>query len=70
MTLVGTDISRGLHWGVDATEEQRVWVLDLPQVDGGNLVILADVCCGVTREEQLSAAQQVVESINFEDSAT
>jgi hypothetical protein len=65
MTLVGTEISRGLHWGTDATEEQRVWVLDLPQVDGGNMVIMADVCCGVSREEQLNAAQQVVESITF-----
>jgi hypothetical protein len=66
MTLVGTSISRGLHWGIDATEEQRVWVLDLPQVDGGNIVIMADACCGVTPDEQLSAAQQVVESFTFQ----
>jgi hypothetical protein len=66
MTLVGTEISRGLHWGIDATEEQRIWLLDLPEVSGGNVVILADACSGVAPADQLTAAQQVVDSITFE----
>jgi hypothetical protein len=66
MTLVGTDMSRGLHWGADQTEEQRVWVLDHPPVSSqSNLVIMADVCCGVSKEEQLEAAAPVVKSFVF-----
>lgn len=67
MTLVGTEISRGLHWGIGTTEEQRIWFLDLPQSSGGNIVIMADACCGVTPADQIDAAQQVVESMTFED---
>lgn len=68
MTVVGSDISRGLHWGVDETSADRIWVLDLPPATGSNIVIMADACCGVSKDEQWAAAQTVVESFEFDTS--
>lgn len=66
MTVVGSEISRGLHWGVDPNAPERLWILDLPS--GGNVVILADACCGVSKDEQWEAAQTVVESFELDTS--
>jgi hypothetical protein len=66
MTLVGTDISKTFHWGNDATWSDRLWILDLPSVENGNIVVVGTVCCGVEREDQLNAVQAVVASFEFE----
>ncbi|WP_062203677.1 hypothetical protein [Demequina salsinemoris] len=65
MTLVGSELSAGVHWNVDANESNRVWVLDLPEVEGGNIVLVGSVCCGVNSDEQLAAEQEVVDSLSF-----
>lgn len=62
-TLIGTEISRGVYWGVAPGSEQRVWILDLP--DGGNIAINAEVCCGADWDEQLDAVGDVVASFEF-----
>ncbi len=65
-TLIGGDISQDLFWGIDATEHQRYWFLDLPGADGGNIVIMADVCCGVDPADQFAAVREVVDSMVFD----
>lgn len=59
MTLVGSGLSQGVHWGVDARWDDRICVLDLPTVDDGNIVVVGSVCCGVDRDDQLNAVQGV-----------
>lgn len=44
MTTVGTEISRGVHWGTDANDSQRMYLLDLS--DGGNIAIVVEVGFG------------------------
>lgn len=62
-TLIGTELSRGVYWGVAAGSEQRVWILDLP--GSGNVAINAEVCCGADWDEQLAAVADVLESFVF-----
>ncbi|MFB7892172.1 hypothetical protein ACFC1I_08235 [Microbacterium sp. NPDC056044] len=70
MTLVGTDISKTFHWGNDAEWSDRLWVLDLPSVENGNIVIVGTICCGVDRQDQLDAVQEVVDSFEFDTGET
>ena len=44
MTVVGTEISSGVHWGTDANDSQRMYLLDVP--DGGNIAIVVEVGFG------------------------
>ena len=66
MTLVGTDISAGVHWGTDKSSAQRYYLLDLGK-DGadGNIAITVEVCCGAQWEERVKAVTPVVESFVF-----
>lgn len=68
MTLVGSELSRGVHWGNDSSSEDRLWILDLPNVENGNIVIVGTVCCGADRDDQLEAVQGVVDSFSFDTS--
>jgi hypothetical protein len=67
MTLVGSQISAGVHWGTDASSSQRYYVLDIGQ-DGvaGNIAITVEVCCGVQFDDRMAAATPVVESFTFD----
>jgi hypothetical protein len=65
-TVVGSSISSGLFWGVDPMTMDRMWVLDLPSVADGNIVVIAEVCCGVDPADQLEADQQVVDTFLFD----
>ena len=66
MTIVGSAISSDVYWGVERTRMQRMWVLDLPSVKDGNIVLMGDVCCGVDQDDQLGADKQVVDSVSFD----
>jgi hypothetical protein len=67
MTLVGTEISEGVHWGTDAGSEQRYYVLDIGE-DGidGNIAIAVEVCCGVEFDDRMAAATPVIETFMFD----
>ena len=67
MTLVGTDISAGVHWGTDKSSAQRYYLLDLGE-DGadGNIAITVEVCCGAQWDERMAAVTPVVESFVFD----
>lgn len=67
MTIIGSPpLSSGVLWGPDLTRMQRMWFLDLPSVEDGNIVVMGDVCCGVDQDDQLEADQQVVDSLSFD----
>jgi hypothetical protein len=67
MTIIGSPpLSSGVLWGPDRTSMQRMWFLDLPSVEDGNIVVMGEVCCGVDQEEQLEADQHVVDSLAFD----
>jgi hypothetical protein len=65
-TVVGSSISSGFLWGVDPVTMDRMWVLDLPSVANGNIVVVAEVCCGVDQGDQLRADQQVIDTFAFD----
>jgi hypothetical protein len=63
-TLVGSGISDGVAWDVSPTDSQRLYLLDLG-TPGANIAINIDVCCGVTFETQVAAADQVIGTFAF-----
>jgi hypothetical protein len=63
-TLVGSGISRGVAWDVEAGDSQRLYLLDLPG-GVGNLAIMVDACCGVDRDQRVAAAAPVISSFSF-----
>jgi hypothetical protein len=67
MTLVGTDISAGVHWGTDKSSAQRYYLLDLGE-DGadGNIAITVEVCCGAQWDERMAVVTPVIESFVFD----
>jgi hypothetical protein len=67
MTLVGGDISAGVHWGTDAGSSQRYYLLDLGEGGAdGNIAITLEVCCGAEWDERMAAATPVIESFVFD----
>ena len=67
MTIVGSPpLSSGVLWGPERARMQRMWFLDLPTVENGNIVVMGDVCCGVDEDDQLSADQEIVDSLSFD----
>jgi hypothetical protein len=67
-TLVGSGISAGVAWDVEATDSQRLYLLDLgSQAKSGNLAINIDVCCGVDFERRMDEVTPVIESLVFGD---
>jgi hypothetical protein len=63
-TLVGSGISSGVAWDVDAGDRQRLYLLDLPG-GKGNLSIMVDICCGVDWNERIAAAAPVISTFSF-----
>jgi len=63
-TLVGSGISTGVAWDVEAGDPQRLYLLDLPWRTG-NLAVMVDVCCGADWDERIAAATPVVSSFSF-----
>ncbi len=63
-TLVGSGISQSVAWDVSPTDSQRLYLLDLG-TPGANIAINVDVCCGVTFETQVGAADQVIHTFAF-----
>jgi hypothetical protein len=69
MTLVGTGLSTGVHWGTAAEGSQREYILDLgPKFPNGNIAINVEICCGVVRSERIAAVTPVIESFAFKTS--
>jgi len=67
MTLVGTDISKGVHWGTDKSTSQRYYLLDLGENGAdGNIAITVEVCCGAQWDERMAAVTPVIESFVFD----
>jgi hypothetical protein len=65
-TLVGSGISAGVAWDVEASDSQRLYLLDLgSNTRGTNLAINIDVCCGVEWQHRMDEVQPVIDSIVF-----
>jgi len=65
-TLVGSGISAGVAWDVEATDRQRVFLFDLRSAGfGANIAINVDVCCGVQWDARIAAVAPVVASFTF-----
>jgi hypothetical protein len=64
-TLVGSGISSGVAWDVEATDSQRLYVLNLRS--GANLAINIDVCCGVDFQERMADVTPVLHGLVFQD---
>jgi hypothetical protein len=61
-TLVGSGIGAGVAWDVEASDSQRLYLLDLASNTGGtNLAINIDVCCGVEWQHQMDEVQPVIQ---------
>ena len=67
--LVGTSFSTGIHWESTADTAQREYVLDLgPKAADGNIAINVEICCGVIRDDRITAVTPVIESFAFKTS--
>lgn len=67
MTLVGTSISAGVHWGTAKNSSQRYYLLDLGKNgDDGNIAITVEVCCGAQWDERMKAVAPVIASFVFD----
>jgi len=67
MTLVGTSISAGVHWGTAKNSSQRYYLLDLGKNgDDGNIAITVEVCCGAQWDERTKAVAPVIASFVFD----
>jgi hypothetical protein len=65
-TLVGSGISTGVAWDVEAMDRQRLYLLDLgTNGAAGNVAINIDVCCGVDWQQRIIDVTPVVESFQF-----
>jgi alpha/beta hydrolase fold len=74
MTVVGTEISSGVHWGTDANDSQRIYLLDLP--DGGNIAIVVEVGFGPAYndlaspefQDRIDTVAPVIDTFEFDPS--
>lgn len=65
-TVIGTQTSAGVYWGVAPGSEQRLVVLDVPaDQGGGNVAINIEVCCGVTFADRTAVVDPVIASFRF-----
>jgi hypothetical protein len=62
----GGDVSAGFFWGLVGTDEDRVYLFDVDDADGGgNVLVMLDICCGVSRETRETEASPVIDSFDF-----
>lgn len=64
MTLVGTTVSTGVHWGAGPGGATRLFVLDVPGGQGGNIAINVEVPAA-TFDARMAANTPVIESFSF-----
>src|SRR5215207_1392154 len=66
MTLVGTSISQGVHWGTAKGSSQRYYLLDLGENGAdGSIAITVEVCCGAQWDEHMATVTPVIASFVF-----
>lgn len=64
MTLVGTTVSTGVHWGAGPGAATRLFVLDVPGGKGGNIAINVEVPAAMF-DQRMAANTPVIESFSF-----
>lgn len=65
-TLIGTEVSAGVWWGVGAGSEQRLYLLDIGENGAeGNVAVNGEVCCGMDFDEWTATLDRVIRSFEF-----